>query len=262
MPGASLAERAARVAAALDGIDRRDLTELKRLINPPAGVSDAVFAVLVLNGVHTPTWSAAQQRLRDVGTFIESDLRGLQRHVDAGTLPAKNVALARPLLELEHVRQVAAAQQSPLASTRAAAALAGLALNLIDWFDARSQPAGAEASFARERARAAVERTLDNLSKINFAAAAIKVEAPAPAPMQLVMEAVCITLGETPDWPTAVRMLGGAGAGGGRREMVQLLRQRSQEDVQPHRLKALRPYIQNAQFQPEKMRSGISGACV
>lgn len=128
-------ETAARaVESSFQSIDRKSLDELRRLIHPPEGVPDAIFAVLALLGVPRQqwTWATAQHRMKDVNRFLDTDLAGVRRQIGNGMLPRRNITLLRPLLELGHIKNIGAMERK----SRAAASLLQVVLTLVEYHDA------------------------------------------------------------------------------------------------------------------------------
>ena len=98
----------AKAAAALDGLNSRDLSELKRLKKPPAGVTDVTAACLCLlqtedmpfEKVDT-SWKAATAMMSPPTEFLKTML-GLKQRIDDGVVPKSNFPNIQELLKLEH----------------------------------------------------------------------------------------------------------------------------------------------------------------
>jgi dynein heavy chain len=94
-----------KASAALDGLDKKDLGELKSLGKPPAGVDDVTGAVIYMlhpsgKGKIDTSWKAAQIMMKDVNAFLNT-LMGYKDRIDAGTVPKNNFKLLEPLVEKE-----------------------------------------------------------------------------------------------------------------------------------------------------------------
>lgn len=145
---ASCAAAAAQAAeTSIERVDRKDLSELRRLNHPPEGVPDAIFAVLALLGVPRQqwTWPAAQSRMKDINRFLDTDLAGVKRQIEEARLPCRNIALLRPLLELDHMKNISTMQRK----SRAAASLLQAVLTLVEYYDtvtAKSLPLAVKTS--------------------------------------------------------------------------------------------------------------------
>lgn len=74
-----------------------------------------------------------------------------------------------------------------------------------------------------------------------------------PKMVQTVMEAVCILLGAKPDWPTAKTLLGDT-------NFLRNLYNYDKDNIAESKLKKIRPYIENPDFQPEVV-AVVSKAC-
>mmetsp|Transcript_34548 Transcript_34548/g.103510 ORF Transcript_34548/g.103510 Transcript_34548/m.103510 type:complete len:2592 (+) Transcript_34548:5875-13650(+) len=95
-----------KASAALDGLDKKDLGELKSLGKPPGGVDDVTAAVIYMlhptgKGKIDTSWKAAQVMMKDVNGFLNT-LMGYKDRIDEGSIPKNNFKLLAPLLELEH----------------------------------------------------------------------------------------------------------------------------------------------------------------
>ena len=95
-------------AAALEGLNVKDLGELKSLKKPPAGVDDVTAAcICLLQTKDMPfkkvdvSWKAAQQMMTPPPKFLETML-GFKQRIDDGLLPKSNFANIQDLLKLEH----------------------------------------------------------------------------------------------------------------------------------------------------------------
>jgi len=95
-------------AAALEGLNVKDLGELKSLKKPPAGVDDVTAACICLlqtkdmpfKKVDT-SWKAAQAMMSPPPKFLDTML-GFKQRIDDGALPKSNFANIQDLLKLEH----------------------------------------------------------------------------------------------------------------------------------------------------------------
>ena len=95
-----------KASAALDGLDKKDLGELKALGKPPPGVDDVTAAVIYMlhptgKGKIDSSWKAAQIMMKDVNGFLNT-LMGYKDRIDGGTVPKNNFVLLAPLLAKEH----------------------------------------------------------------------------------------------------------------------------------------------------------------
>ena len=96
----------AAAAEALDGLNKKDLGELKSLGKPPPGVDDVTAACIFMlhdgsKGKVDTSWKAAQIMMKDVNGFMMT-LIGFKARIDAGKVPKANFKSMKPLLEKEH----------------------------------------------------------------------------------------------------------------------------------------------------------------
>ena len=95
-------------AEALNGLNVKDLGELKALKKPPAGVDDVTAAcICILQTKDMPfkkidtSWKAAVAMMSPPPKFLET-LMGFKQRIDDGLVPKSNFKNIEPLLELEH----------------------------------------------------------------------------------------------------------------------------------------------------------------
>jgi len=99
-------------SAALDSVDLRDITELKRLARPPAGVDLVLEAVMHLQaGIHPgiqlnsrgavkdTSWQASRTMMKQPKQFF-SALRDCKTLIDNGGIPERNINSASRLRDL------------------------------------------------------------------------------------------------------------------------------------------------------------------
>jgi dynein heavy chain len=161
--------------SALDTLDRRELSECKTMVKPPAGVDDIFSATMVLlanihpgiivqkNGkVKDRSWGAAKkQLLSNVPGYLDS-LKSLKEMIDTGNVPAINWREVQPYLELEHFDPVTIQGKNP-----AAAGLCTFILNIVAYNEIVTtvepkkqalREANAELESANERLRIVMEK--------------------------------------------------------------------------------------------------------
>lgn len=97
----------------------------------------------------------------------------------------------------------------------------------------------------------AANKALDSLDKSDIAE--IRVFKQPPDMVVMVMEAVCILMGQKPDWATAKTMLGDA-------QFLNKLINFDKDNIPLSTLKKLKKYIDKEEFQPEKVEK-VSKAC-
>ena len=98
----------AAAAEALDGLNKKDLGELKSLGKPPPGVDDVTAACICLlqtkdmpfKKVDT-SWKAASAMMSPPPKFLETML-GFKQRIDDGLVPKSNFPNIQDLLKLEH----------------------------------------------------------------------------------------------------------------------------------------------------------------
>jgi hypothetical protein len=133
-------EAVEQAAAALDVLDVRSFSELKKMPRPPAGVDSVLAAVMHLRAgidpsialdsrgrVKDSSWKASQNMVRDPRRFL-ADMKEFKTVVDNGSLPSGNVEAAR------RIRDSMGDDFSYDAMRRKSGAIAGLAawvLNII-----------------------------------------------------------------------------------------------------------------------------------
>lgn len=246
------AEKAADVDVAMNCIDKRDLDELRRLAHPPADVRDVTDAILGLKGVPKQQWSwpVAQQMMKDLNSF-KNDLKHLKTQIEDGVLPTKNVALVRPLLELDHIKDASIM----LKKSRAASGLCETVVSLVAFHDLLvllSAPVLPEKTVSFhdvEQATEAVNVAIQQLATANFNT----IRSPPPAAVKVTMEAVCVLLGEKPDWPTACKLLAGAG-------FLHSLTHFDRDHIPIHRISALQSYLLDSNFQQDSVAKASKAA--
>ena len=99
---------------ALNGLQKKDFTELKGFAKPPAGVDDVTAAVMCLTvtidpnvpadragGVADKTWKAAQKMMGQPEAF-KNFLTNYKDEIDSGRVPDKNFKAVRYYLSLEY----------------------------------------------------------------------------------------------------------------------------------------------------------------
>jgi dynein heavy chain len=133
----------AQAMAALDSLNKKDLSECKTMSKPPGGVDD-VFAstMILLAGVHPQvvvqkngkvkdrSWDAAKkQLLGSIPEYLDA-LKGFKAIADAGAVPNVNWKEVRPYLELEHFDpEIIKGKNS------AAAGLCSWVINIVMYYD-------------------------------------------------------------------------------------------------------------------------------
>ncbi|KAJ1633364.1 dynein heavy chain [Pavlovales sp. CCMP2436] len=123
-----------QAAAALDSLNKKELSELRGLGKPPSGVDDVTAAVLLMLGDGTKknvdtSWKATQALMRDLNTFM-ADLAAFRARIDEGDVPKSNFCSIRPLLEKEHFNVDAMRLKSV-----AAAGLCEWVLSIVEYWD-------------------------------------------------------------------------------------------------------------------------------
>ena len=99
---------------ALNGLQKKDFTELKGFAKPPPGVEDVTAAVMALTvtidpnvvadrngGVGDKTWKAAQKMMGQPDAF-KNFLTNYKDEIDNQRVPDKNFKAVRPYLALDH----------------------------------------------------------------------------------------------------------------------------------------------------------------
>jgi len=119
---------------ALNTLNKKDLTELKSLKTPPAGIDDVTAAVMVLfsppAGVAKDrSWQGAQKMMASVDRFIQ-DLKNFKGEIDAERVPAGNFKGVRPYLANPSFKAELIKNKS-----KAAAGLCDWVVNIVIYYD-------------------------------------------------------------------------------------------------------------------------------
>jgi dynein heavy chain len=126
-----------RAQAALNTLNKKELTEMKALQRPPAGVDDVMIAVMILlapraAGVPKPekrTWPNAVLLMAKVDTFLAT-LLDFKSQIDQQNVNPKNFAEVRPYLRKEHFNRDAISVKS-----KAAAGICEWVVNIVEYYD-------------------------------------------------------------------------------------------------------------------------------
>ena len=121
-------------AAALDSLKKPDLTELKSMSKPPAGVDDVTGACIYMlhdggKGKIDTSWKSSVIMMKDVTAFL-NELLGFKQRIDDGNVPKQNFKNLRPLLAKEHFSVEPMRNKSS-----AAAGLCDFVLNITKYWD-------------------------------------------------------------------------------------------------------------------------------
>jgi len=119
---------------ALDGLNKKDLGELKSLGKPPAGVDDVTAACVYMlhdgsKGRIDVAWKAAQIMMKDVNGFLEA-MKAQKDRIDGGAMPKQNFKSLKPLLDKEHFNVDTMRNKS-----QAAAGLCDFVINITKYWD-------------------------------------------------------------------------------------------------------------------------------
>jgi dynein heavy chain len=121
-------------AEALNGLNVKDLGELKSLKSPPAGVDDVTAACIYIlhpggKGKIDVAWKAAQQMMGNPKAFLDI-LMGFKQRIDDGNVPKQNFKNIIPLLAKEHFNKETMKNKS-----NAAAGLCDFIININVYWD-------------------------------------------------------------------------------------------------------------------------------
>ena len=121
---------------ALNTLNKKDITELKALGKPPAGVEKVMECVLCLfsppgklakgDGL---SWNAAKQEMKDPQKFLER-LLAFKFVIDAGNVPKVNVDAFRATLAWEGFRP-----EAMMVKSKAAGGITEFIINIVIYFD-------------------------------------------------------------------------------------------------------------------------------
>jgi dynein heavy chain len=160
----------ARAEAALNTLNKKELTEMKSLTRPPAGVDDVLAAVLVLTSsaktgvpkVDKRTWNQSILLMSKVDTFITL-LKGFKSEIDAQTVPARNFKEVRMYLEMKHFNKDAMYVKS-----HAAAGLTEWVINIVEYYDIveRVEPMRQALAEAEQQLQEANQRMSDSKARV------------------------------------------------------------------------------------------------
>merc|ERR1711871_1315183 len=189
---------------ALDTLNKKDLSECKTMLKPPAGVDDVFAATQVLlAGVHPnvvvnkrgqvkdKSWDAAKKQLMgNIGEYLEA-LKGFKDKADAGEVPKINWKEVRPYLAKETFTvEVMQTKNS------AAAGLAGWVINIVIYYDIVTtvepkRRALAEANATLDAANARLKEVTELVEELSANLARLEAElAEANATKQAAADAV------------------------------------------------------------------------
>jgi dynein heavy chain len=132
-----------RAMAALDTLDKKDLSEAKGMLKPPSGVDDIFAATMYLLATLVPSiqvsktgkpkdvsWDATKkQLLGNIGEYIDA-LKGLKDAIDTQKVPDQNFKNCNPLLALEHFNF-----ETISTKNKAAAGLCSFVVNICAYYD-------------------------------------------------------------------------------------------------------------------------------